>query len=99
MIIVSGVVPIRPEMREAAVQAALEMARATAAEQGCLVYRFYADLEDPCLWRIYEEWETAEALAAHFETPHMALFRQQLPALVAGAGEIWRYEVSAVGRI
>lgn len=96
MIVVSGTVAIRPDKREEAVAAAVTMANATAAEKGCLTYRFYADIEDPHLFRIFEEWETEEALQAHFQTPHMAAFNQTLPQLVAGPADIKMYVVAQV---
>ena len=96
MIVVSGTVPVRADKRDEAVAAALEMARATAEEAGCITYRFYADLEDPNIFRIFEEWETAEALVAHFQTPHMAELNQKLPGLVAGPADIKKYVVTQV---
>jgi quinol monooxygenase YgiN len=83
-------------MRETAVAAALEMSAASEREAGCKTYRFYTDLADANTVFIFEEWESAEALAAHFETAHMADFRQKLPALLASEPEILQYEVSDV---
>lgn len=97
MIVIAGQFPIRPDRREEAVAAALEMAAATQQEPGCLRYDFHASLADPNLFLVFEEWETAVALAAHGQTPHMAVFRQKLPQLTAGRGWIKRYEVAAVG--
>ena len=96
MIVISGTVAINPEKREEAVAAALEMSAASEAEDGCITYRLYADLEDPNLFRIFEVWEREDALAAHFETPHMAVFRKKLPDLVAGAMDVKRYDVEKV---
>ena len=36
----------------------------------------------------------AEALPAHFAGPHMRVFREQLPRLVAGAANLRRHEVA-----
>ena len=97
MIVIAGSVSIRPEKRAEAIRAALDMARATRAEPGCHAYRFSADLDDPNLMYIFEEWEDDAALARHFQTPHMAAFRKLLPAIVAAPGTITRYSVSAAG--
>lgn len=97
MIVIAGQIPVQPEKREEAVAAALEMAAATQQEAGCITYDFHASLADPNLFLIFEEWETAEALAAHSQTPHMAVFRQKLGNVVAGKGWIKRYEVASVG--
>lgn len=96
MIIVAGTADVKPERREEAVQVALQMAKATAAEVGCLSYRFYADLEALNTFFLFEEWATAEALAAHFQTAHMQAFQRQLPPLLAGEVVIRRYNVESV---
>jgi len=95
MIVVAGMVKIRPETRDEAVRVALAMAEATRSEAGCLAYRFSAALDDRDTLFIFEEWESEEALARHFETAHMAAFRRELPRLVAGAPAIKRYAVQS----
>jgi quinol monooxygenase YgiN len=93
MIVVAGRIRIRPERREEAIRVALRMAEATRAEPGCRTYQFFADLADPAAFFIFEEWDSDEALASHFQTAHMAAFRQQLPGLLAEPLAITRYEV------
>lgn len=97
MIVVAGSVRINPEQRDAAVRAALAMAEATRREPGCRAYRFSADLADPALFYIHEEWESAEALAAHFATAHLAAFNRQIPTFLGGPPSITRFEVSSAG--
>jgi len=96
MLIVAGRVPVKPERRAQALAAAVKMARATQAEAGCRSYAFSSDLEDPNLFLVFEEWESEAALAAHFQTPHMAEFNAVIPQLVAGPPSINRYEVAAM---
>lgn len=93
MIVVAGTVRIRPETRAAAVAAARTMAAATRLEPGCVAYRFAFDLDDPDCVHLFEEWTTAEALASHFATPHMAAFQAQLGGLIAAPPAIRRYVV------
>ena len=95
MLVVAGRVRVHAALRDEAVRVALEMAQATQAENGCLSYRFYADLEDPNTFFIFEEWEDEEALARHFQSAHMAAFQRQLPRLLAGPASVKRYEVQA----
>ena len=95
MIVVAGTVAIKPGKRADALRVAQTMARATEAEAGCVRYRFFADLEDPLIFFLFEEWESDDALARHFHTPHMKAFQQELPALLAGRLDIRRYAVSA----
>ena len=92
MIIISGTVRIKPEMRETAVSTALTLSAASEAEAGCMMYRFYSDLRDPNTFFLYEEWETEEALAAHFSMPHMIAFQAELPRLLAAEPIIKRYD-------
>ena len=96
MLVIAGRIRVKPERREDAVRLALDVSRETVKEPGCRSYRFYADLEDPGLFFLFEEWAGPDALAQHFATPHMARFMTEVPALLAGGIEINRYEVSAV---
>ena len=95
MIVIAGTVRVRPEGRADAVAAARDMVAATRKEPGCRAYRFSADLGEPNLICIFEEWESAEALASHFASDHMRVFRERLPAVLAGAPELRRYVVAS----
>jgi len=97
MIVIAGSVRVRPEARERAIQVALEMAAATQKEAGCRAYRFSADLTEPTLFYLHEEWDDAGALTRHFATPHMATFQAALPGLLAGPPTITRFEVTSAG--
>lgn len=78
MLVVTGVVEIEPGGVEAAKAAAIRMVAATRTEDGCLEYAFWQSLEQPNLFRVYEEWESRAALQAHGQTPHMAEWRAEL---------------------
>ena len=97
MIVIAGTVNVRADRRERAIQAARRVSTATEREAGCISYRFYADLADPNVFLIFEEWESDEALARHFQTEHLAAFRAEMPELVAAAPKIQRYVVESVG--
>ena len=99
MLVIAGRIRVKPERREDAVRLALDVSRETVKEAGCRSYRFYADIEDPGLFFLFEEWDGPEALEKHFATPHMARFMTEAPALLAGGIEINRYEVSAVSKM
>jgi len=94
MIVVSGVIRVAAASREAAREAALEVATATRQEAGCISYAFYADLEQDGAFRVFEEWESDAALAAHFKTPHMAAFRERLAGLEFISRKVRRYVVT-----
>jgi quinol monooxygenase YgiN len=97
MIVIAGTLPINPAQRDTAAAAALTMSAASKAEPGCGAYEFSWDLGDPNLLHIREEWESQDALDAHFATPHMADFGAALGGLLAGAPSLTRYEVSSSG--
>jgi quinol monooxygenase YgiN len=97
MLVISGQIRIDPAKRNAAVAAATEVMAATRREKGCLAYIFSADLHDEGLIHLFEEWETQDALDAHFKTPHMAAFQKAIPTLGLKEMKIRRYEVSSAG--
>jgi quinol monooxygenase YgiN len=94
MIVVSGEFEIEAADREAGLAAAVRMATETRKEAGCQSYAFYADVEEPARIRVFEEWESGEALELHFKTPHMAEFRAALGRIKMVRGAVWRYEVA-----
>ena len=49
-------------------------------EPGCLRYGFYTSVEDPDEFVAVEEWESAEALRAHFARPEHRRLRRQASA-------------------
>ena len=99
MLVIAGRIRVKPERREEAIRLALDVSRETVKEPGCRSYRFYADIEDPGLFFLFEEWDGPEALEKHFATPHMARFMTEAPALLSGGLEINQYEVSAVSKM
>lgn len=99
MLVIAGYVRIAASQRERALAAAIEMMRETLKEPGCTSYAFTADLVDPNVFRIFEEWESSEALEAHFATTHMKTFQAAIASLKVEALDVKRYEVSRVGPV
>jgi quinol monooxygenase YgiN len=95
MIVVSGVFEVEAADRDAAIAAAVRMATETRREAGCQSYAFYSDFEDANRIRVFEEWESGEALERHFRTPHMTEFRAALGKIMIKRGQVFRYEVAA----
>jgi quinol monooxygenase YgiN len=54
---------------------------ATLAEPGCRAYSYAEDVVEPGLFRVIEQWDSREALAAHFSTPHMQAWAERRAAL------------------
>lgn len=62
----------------------------TRAEPGCLDYRLMADRENDLRFMFVEEWRDAEALDAHFTTPHLQNALARFPNLLEGDLELRR---------
>ncbi len=80
MIVVNGVIQSSIEDIQALTQVVATMEEASRAESGCVDYTFSVELSDPTVIRITEQWESLEALQAHFAMPHMADFQQAMAA-------------------
>jgi len=78
MLIVTGIAEVAASEVDRLKAEAIKMAMASRAEAGCHEYAFFQDLENANQFRIYEEWESADALRAHFATPYMAEFQAVL---------------------
>lgn len=97
MIVIAGTFRIKPELREEALGVAQALAAASEREAGCISYRFYTSLEDPNTFFVFEQWESEQALADHFQTPHIKEFRVHLPRMLAEPIQVKKYHVSSVG--
>lgn len=93
MIIVHGTIPIKAQHRDQALKLMLWMERASRAEDGCITYEFFVGLSNPNTLLLFQEWETAEALAEHFNTDHMERFLKALPDVLDGEISTRRYAV------
>ena len=49
----------------------------------------------PALFFVFEEWESEDALARHFQSEHMKVFQRHVPDLVAGPPAIKRYAIAS----
>ncbi len=76
MILVSGRFRLPVERVAEARPAMAKVIAASLAEPGCRAYSYAEDVTEPGLFRVHEEWESAEALEAHFATPHMREWQQ-----------------------
>jgi quinol monooxygenase YgiN len=65
----------RPGNHPELMTAAKAMIAATRSEPGCILYDLNISITDPQSMIFVEAWETREALTAHFEMPHMAIWR------------------------
>ena len=61
------------------------------AEPGCIRYDLH-EAPEQGTFLFYEIWESAEALEAHAQTPHLAAMRDDLEGLINGPArvELWQ---------
>jgi quinol monooxygenase YgiN len=71
----------------------LHLVQPSRAEAACINYDVHRSDEDPELWCVYENWQSAEELAAHFGLPHMQAFVAEVPALVEGGLDLRRFSM------
>jgi len=95
MIIVAGSMTIPGDGMANLMPVALATMTATRKEAGCILYSFAVDVADPTLLRIYEEWESREALEAHFKQPHMTPWRAKLDDVGATDRAVFSFEAGA----
>jgi quinol monooxygenase YgiN len=58
----------------------------TTQEQGNVNYDLHRGVEDPALFYFYENWESADLLDAHLQTPHLVELGGRLDELVDDNG-------------
>lgn len=81
MIVVTGQFRIPVEKRVEAVEAMERVIAATLNEPGCIAYSYAEDIRKPGLFCVSEQWESREALTAHFAAAHMKQWQAERAAL------------------
>ncbi len=99
MIVVAGTVRIDPTMLDAARIEMKKMLNASRAENGCIEYSYAIDVLDGALVHVFEVWRDRAALDRHFQTPHMAQWRQSFPAIGISDRKLNIYDVTSAAPI
>ncbi|MEO5587440.1 MAG: putative quinol monooxygenase [Novosphingobium sp.] len=94
MILVAGTFRLPLESWVAGREALIRVIEATRAEPGCADYAYAEDVLEPGLFRVSEVWASREALAVHFETPHMKQWQREREALGMTDREMRAFTVS-----
>ena len=71
-------------------QALKALVQPTTQEAGYVNYDLHQSVEDPAVF--YENWESAQALDAHLETPHLEQFKGVMDDLLDGGLHITRLQ-------
>ena len=95
MIAVLGSFRFPPEAVGQACPLMRAVIEATLVEPGCRAYSYAEDVAEPGLFRVAELWDSREALAAHFRTPHMLTWAEQRAALGFFDRRIALHEIGA----
>jgi quinol monooxygenase YgiN len=94
MIVLHAALPIRPEKRDEALDAAETIVEHSNQEDGVIDYRATIDIQDGNRIRFIEQYEDESALEAHLGSDHYTEFEEQLPDLLAGEPDLVQFEVS-----
>ncbi len=95
MLIIAGTISIDPNRRAELLDAVQWMVDASRAEAGCREYVFTADPADPSIVRLFELWDSEEALAEHFASDHMATWREQSAGLGITGRDLTKFTVES----
>ena len=93
MIVVSGRFRLPLDRIAEARPAMAKVIAASLAEPGCRDYSYGEDISEPGLFRVHEEWDSLEALRAHFATEHMKEWQAVRETLGFHDREVVAYEV------
>ncbi len=93
MLIVSGEIVVEEGAVDQVRDALRTMEDETRKEAGCLTYVFSVDINAPRVMRIFERWESMDALKVHLKTPHMATFGAAVGKIQPKSVEIKAYEI------
>jgi quinol monooxygenase YgiN len=61
----------------------LDMIAPTRAEEGCITYDLHQDNTDPCVFVLYEIWQSQAALDFHLETPYFKCIKEAFATTLA----------------
>ena len=84
--------------REELTSAARALRALGAGEPGCRRYVFAAALADPSRFVLFSEWESQEALDAHYRSEAFADFQFSLDGLLARPSDLTVYSLESAVR-
>src|ERR1700722_11525550 len=97
MLIVAGTITVEPGKRDAFLESREASIKATRSEPGCIEYGFAADSLEPDVVRVFERWETKEALATHLGVLASAPADPGAPAIKVSGADILQYDIASSG--
>ena len=79
-ILIAAHIDVEPDKRVKALTGAQPFIDAALQQDGCLCYSWAADMNNPERIEVFEEWESEDALAAHFKGAAYANMRDHIGA-------------------
>jgi quinol monooxygenase YgiN len=98
-ILIAAQIDLDSARRDQALRSAQPWIEGALAQPGCLHYDWSADANNPERINVFEEWESEEALAAHFAGPQYAGMLQHIGASGLKAASSRKYRVDAEGPV
>jgi quinol monooxygenase YgiN len=93
----TAIITAKPEAAAEVESILTELAAATQAEAGCIMYSLNRGLEEPHVFVTVEKWESADALQQHLGSPHIAAALSRTGELLAEPPRIIPTEPRPVG--
>lgn len=96
MILITGHVIMIPEHRDRMIALGAEHSARSRSEAGCVTHNCHVDVEDVLRLAFVEEWESVEAVRAHFALPASRAFVAEMRALSPAPPVIRIYAVEDI---
>jgi quinol monooxygenase YgiN len=98
-ILISAQIDVAPGGRETALRTAQPWIDGALAQPGCIHYDWSADITNPARINVFEEWESEQALAAHFAGAQYAGMLAHIGASGLTGAVSKKYRVDAEGPV
>jgi quinol monooxygenase YgiN len=94
MLIVRATFPIDSDRRDEALELIETLIEHSQNEEGVIDYQVATGVDDPNLFRFFEQYEDEAAFEAHAESDHFQEFEAALPDLLTGEPEVTQFDVA-----
>lgn len=81
MVLITGHIILTPQHRERMIALGAEHSARSRSEPGCLAHNCHIDVENPDRLMFVEEWDSVDAVGAHFALPASSAFVAEMRAL------------------
>jgi len=98
-IVIAAQIDLDPAQRADALTSSKVHIDAALAQEGCNHYEWSADGNDPARVNVFEEWDSEEALAAHFAGPAYAGMRDHIGQFGMTGAASKKYRIDAEGPV